>query len=82
MAPKHEGMHTYRFDDNPQERKFAAAWKLENKNGHVLSWLLGYGDRRVDVTDRDALVAATVIQWLGSSVGQAFLEELGYKKGK
>lgn len=42
--------------------------------------------RRLDIpeaekaTDRDYLVAATVIQWLGSNIGQAFLAEVRSKE--
>jgi len=31
-------------------------------------------------SDRDKMVAATVIQWLGSPVGQGFLRDCGYTK--
>lgn len=31
-------------------------------------------------TDREHEVAATVVQWLGSPVGQGFLRDLGYEK--
>ncbi len=33
-----------------------------------------------DATDRDKQVAATVVQWLGSNVGQDFLHGLGFKQ--
>jgi hypothetical protein len=73
------GLHTYRFKDNPEEERFANAWAKED----VLPWLLHVGSqsgRPVDPSDRDELIAATVIQWLGSPVGQNFLEQLGYKR--
>ena len=82
---KHRGLHIYRFKDNPKEKAFAEAWELENERGHILDYLLHVGTnaqtgRPLECTEREALVAATVIQWLGSPVGQHFLEELGYKK--
>lgn len=76
MPKKVKGLHTYRFRDNPEEKRFAAAWTKNN----VLPWLLGPGDRKVDPSKRDEEVAATVVQWLGSPVGQAFLNDLGYVK--
>ena len=33
----------------------------------------GDGNKPVDITQRDATVAAAVIQWLGSHVGRGFL---------
>lgn len=72
--PKHTGLHTYRFKDNPLERKFHDAWKRKQENGHILEYLMGDGSRRAAVTERDEIVAATVVQWLGSPVGKHFLE--------
>ena len=37
---------------------------------------MGDGASRAEVSDRDELVAATLIQWLGSPVGQTFLKEV------
>ena len=76
---KHEGRSTHRFDDNPLERVFADEWKEMNDGegrGHgILAYLLAENPNRPrnEVSDRDAEVAATVIQWLGSNVGQCFL---------
>lgn len=74
------GLHEYRFPQNPEEERFARAWEKEG----VLHYLLStHGSNKpVDPNDRDAVVAATVIQWLGSPVGQDFLEKLGYVKEK
>lgn len=79
-----KGLHIHRFKDNPEERRFADAWLDQNKHGNNLAHLLD--DRRVHQgfpptpSDRDYVVAATVVQWLGSPVGRSFLEELGYTK--
>ncbi len=37
---------------------------------------MGDGSRPGEITQRDATVAASVIQWLGSHVGQGFLAEV------
>jgi hypothetical protein len=80
---QHKGRATYRFNDNPEEQRFAEAWQAHNDQGNTLAHLLdprhgepfGYPP---DPSDRDIEVAATVVQWLGSPVGQGFLRDLGY----
>ncbi len=65
---KHEGLHADRLlprADNPRERAFAAEWKKQAPG--TLGHLIG------DHTQRDAEVAATIIQWLGSNVGMSFI---------
>lgn len=84
-ALKFKGLHTHRLRDNPEEAKFAAAWDAECQH-RILHYLLHTGDQGgqppPDPSLRECEVAATVIQWLGSSVGQSFLENLGYTKSK
>ena len=88
---KRTGLYGYRFDDNPEERRFAEAWdqcfgvwSAMGNHVHVLDSLMspeGYPEARPkQATKRDHLVAATVVQWLGSPVGQCFLRDLGYNK--
>jgi hypothetical protein len=58
--------------DNPREVAFAMEWSDMNdhkKRKPTLAYLLD------GFSDRDAEVAATVIQWLGSNVGMCFLED-------
>ncbi len=76
----HQGLHRYRFTDNPEEARFAEAWeKIAQGN---LDWLLHVGSQGPGgpqpISPRDASVAATVAQFLGSLTGQAFLRDLGY----
>jgi len=56
--------------DNPREVAFAMEWTRAQVESRQLARLLGN-----NFSDRDAEVAATVIQWLGSNVGMCFLEE-------
>jgi hypothetical protein len=74
-----EGLHAnrlWRDDRNALEKNFAEAWRRNNSDGvDLLAWMLGDGTRQAPVSERDAIVAATVIQWLGSEVGQGFLSE-------
>jgi len=82
---RHQGMRTYRLMDNPEERRFADAWEKNNGNllAHILDDRYYQGGHSPEPSDRDCLVAATTIQWLGTPVGRAFLFELGYiKKGQ
>ena len=82
MMPK--WWKSYRFNTNPTEKKFYRAWVGENERGLVLEYLMSTDEfgRRQPVSDRDHVVAATVIQWLGSPVGQSFLTDLGYKRAE
>jgi hypothetical protein len=70
----HVGFSSYRLNpnqDNPREVAFALQWTEENQHPgpNILAHLIpGY-------TERDAQVAATMMQWLGSNVGMSFLEE-------
>lgn len=83
---KNIGLHTYRFEQNPLERKFAKEWDRINRSAidgqldgkGTLDYLLATDNNRPrgEVTDRDRQVAATVIQWLGSPVGQNFVREI------
>ena len=72
------GLHANRLRDplHRLERLFAERWQRENTltSGRprvLLDYLLNG-----EVSERDAVVAATVVQWLGSEIGQYFLEEV------
>jgi len=84
MGKKTSGLHPYRFADNPEEQRFAEAWKIFGEDNGNLGYLLDtrktQTGRPPTPSDRDFTVAATVIQWLGSPVGQNLLRDLGYAK--
>jgi hypothetical protein len=75
-----KGKYQYRFNQNPLEKDFAEAWEEENnKNGRgILDYLLANdpNEPKGEVSERDREVAATVIQWLGSPVGQSFYNQV------
>ena len=71
---KHDGKSTHRLSSNPVEKALHDAWQEENDVSNTLEYLLGSDNRRGVVSKHDALVAATVIQWLGSSCGANFLK--------
>lgn len=64
-----------KFQDSLRERALAKKWEAENPTpgqfGHqpILNALIP------DCTQRDAQVAATVVQWIGSEIGFQFLQE-------
>jgi len=74
----HKGLAQHRFKDNPIEKEFALAWGIKQEFGSTLQYLLSPTNMLHDstMTQRDATVAATVIQWLGSPVGQSFLRNI------
>jgi len=81
----HIGLHSYRLTkeaDNPLEREMSEKWQKEMSHSPcLLRYMLSdEPNKPADFTHRDAAVAATVIQWLGSSVGRGFLKECGYER--
>lgn len=82
MRIKHEGLRTNRLQREPLERIFAEEWAKRNASvigGDVLlDHLLAVDANRPrgEVKQRDATVAATIIQWLGTHVGQCFLRDV------
>lgn len=85
---KHVGIHIHRLADpmNMPEIVYADKWRKENSPSicmgtrgildYILSSAKSVSEHRFDdVSERDETVAATVIQWLGSPVGQCFISE-------
>ena len=80
---KHEGLHRNRLHPdagNPLEIIYANMWERDNSNRAgirtpLLCNLLGDGSHAAESSQRDATVAATIIQWLGSPVGRSFIDE-------
>jgi hypothetical protein len=78
------GLNAHRLKSNPEEAKFAMWWDRWNRHGSTLAHALyvgdGDGSHPPEPSERDKIVAATVIQWLGSPTGKAFLNDVGYEK--
>ncbi|MCA9233310.1 MAG: hypothetical protein KDA57_21880 [Planctomycetales bacterium] len=79
----HEGLHPDRLRSFP-ERIYAEQWQREQRRlAHLNSGfgllellLVPEGQKGVPhVSQRDAQVAATVIQWLGTNCGRAFVQQ-------
>lgn len=79
------GLHANRYQREALERAYALAWQLHctekisvsGNRPDMLDYLLATDQSHPVVaraSDRDREVAATVIQWLGSPVGQGFVQ--------
>jgi len=79
---KNKGIHTYRLATNPLEQRFAEMWEHHNKDYpyhgfDTVDSLMSKDSYHPDfATDEQREAMATVIQWLGSPVGQTFLSRV------
>lgn len=75
---KDKGFNSHRLKKSIYERAFAKVWAEYNcdPSGEVqlVECLLAHKGEAV--SDRDRQVAATIVQWLGSSVGMDFINEV------
>lgn len=79
------GLHTHHLLSSPEEQRFADLWEFVGFEGHALDWLLLPEEKHraghfEHASERDRVVAATVVQWFGSPMGQQFLRHLGYER--
>lgn len=77
----YRGLSTHRYSSDPLELEFATGWQKENEHAGrsrpTLAYLMDRANRGdIALSDRDWLVANTVIQWLGSPVGQTLLVDV------
>jgi hypothetical protein len=82
----------YRFKDNPKEKelhdKFIKMFDISGSTSNTLSAIVfGWKDNRQTepnryLTEDEENICLNLIQWLGSSVGQYFLSDCGFKKEK
>lgn len=78
----------YRFKDNPKEKemhdKFIDMFSNNNMSKTVLSAIVfGWENDRQEypkewLTEKEEDICLNIIQWLGSPVGQGFLEQCGF----
>lgn len=95
MSKLDRGIRHHRTEDKSlyREKAFADEWEKENEKdlmagyrGSLLQRLFIDGDINHEhiikkITKRDRMIAATVIQWLGSNIGFCFLETVLKKSG-
>jgi len=82
-----KGLKTHRHNSNPLEKeihdKFIEEF-VETKHGNGIAMeqialpVDGRGDPKEYLTDREKEIMISTIQWLGSPVGQGFLEKCGF----
>jgi len=86
---EHYGAKCYRWEQNPEEKRFAEAWaeltksKLGSRGRHFIDLVMAEDSNAsyIAPVSREARVAAaSAIQWLGTPVGQSFLKALGYER--
>lgn len=94
IAADHQSFQTKRlkkYNDVNPERIYAAHWKRKNRreagvNGGaaLIEWILCPSEQQYPspVSRRDAAVAASVIQWLGTNCGLGFIWEVERKIDK
>lgn len=74
---KNKGKWQHRFSREPLEKRFAEVWEEEDEFYSILEYLLSNTVNERDVIPaHDRQIAATVIQWLGSTCGMAFLSHV------
>lgn len=85
MTPRFYGSSAHRLESNPLEKLFADAWRERNELQSsfdpcktTLAYLLSQdgGKTLLETSDRDEMIAATIIQWLGSPIGSQFVQDV------
>jgi hypothetical protein len=88
--PVNRGAFWERTKENPREKALAEAWERENEPRPFSNYGQGvlqdlfskpgrfghiFPQRTLNITNRDRMIAATVIQWIGSTCGFSMLME-------
>ncbi len=77
LKRRFRGVSPHRFDSNPLELAYALAWQRKNNGStSTLAYMLNGQDCPAEPTARENEIAATVVQWLGSPVGSAFVRDV------
>jgi len=75
----------HRFENNPQEKVFVDEF-IKQHSSSVDPDLIVFGHKNNSMSPKDYLsdrekdIVLSVIQWLGSPVGQGFLDSCGFIK--
>lgn len=80
-----KGFNTHRHAHNPKERQLHDNFVKEYINGYLCAndirdivFTTSIGDPKEYLTDREKRIVISTIQWLGSPVGQGFLNSNGF----
>lgn len=82
---KMKSLNEHRLKQNPLEKHMSDKWNSYNGNNSgsptILYRLLAEDSNypKGEVSERDEIVATTLVQWLGSPVGVSFLKECGFE---
>jgi hypothetical protein len=76
LKEEFKGLGVHRLKDNPLERVFAEKWQEQCEKATLEYIISGFANRRDPVSKEVQVTSNTVIQWLGSPVGQGFLVEV------
>jgi hypothetical protein len=74
----------YRFQSNPQEKVFVDTFLEDNRSFKDMS-LIVFGSKpnsdnpKEFLSEREHSIVISTIQWLGSPVGQNFLQSCGFQ---
>lgn len=87
MSENMKGFNTHRLLDNPLEMELHASFIsefIDNKHSPNIIDKIIYGTNDMGyakdyLSDHEKRIVITTIQWLGSHVGQSFLEKNGFK---
>lgn len=82
-----ETYKTHRFENNPQEKKFVEEFIKQHSEGSDMDLIVfghnpGSTHPKDYLSDREESIVLSVIQWLGSPVGQSFLDSCGFEPKK
>ena len=85
LKKSQKSVNEVRFSREPLEKTLVEVWREYNNRpggyGRFLQFLMSPKQpiHLENISNRDLQVAETVIQWLGSPVGQGFLEEVNWR---
>lgn len=76
---------THRHENNPKEKEFHDTFIEQHSGSRGMDFIV-FGQREGSMTpkdyltDREKQIVLSTIQWLGSSVGQGFLNSCGFSQ--
>lgn len=87
MATKIKGFNTHRHSNNPKEKELHDSFIsefIDNKLSPNIIDKIIYGTNESGyakdyLSDHEKRIVITTIQWLGSHVGESFLDKNGFK---
>ncbi len=70
---------THRFEENPKEKEFVEKFQKEICKRNLLGNIIFADNKeRRHLNNTEERIVISAIQWLGSPVGQSFLNQCGF----